>query len=370
MGRSGDIVLCAGELSGDMHAAHVVRALGETGPGRVVGMAGDRCRDAGMDVAFDHRDYAVIGFTGVVVALPRYLRLERAMKRLIERASLFIAVDYPGLNLRLCAHAHACGVPVLYYIAPQVWAWGRGRVRAMARTVDQVAVVLPFETAIYEEAGIPVEFVGHPFVVDHELPAAPPQEGRTGIALLPGSRESEVRAMLPAMLAAAGRVRASHADIAVTVAKSPVVDDGVYEGLIAKGPAGVRVESDVVGVLSQARAAIVASGTATLQSALLQTPLVIVYRTSPLNYLLARRLVTIPNVGLVNVLLGEQVAPELVQARATPASIAGAAVALLHDEARRESMLSRFAALRVDLGGGRGAWRVAELAHALMARHA
>jgi lipid-A-disaccharide synthase len=366
MGRSGDIVLCAGELSGDMHAAHVVVALSASSGARVTGMAGDRCRQAGMELRFDHRDYAVIGFTGVLAGLPRFLRLEREMKRLIDRAALFIAVDYPGLNLRLCAHAHARGVPVLYYIAPQVWAWGRGRVQKMKRTVDQVAVVLPFETEIYRDAGIPVEFVGHPFVVDHELPPPATRE-REGIALLPGSRQSEVRTMLPVMLAAAARMAATHPDVSVTIARSPVVAPEVYQSIVTGSPVPVRVAPDVVDVLAHARVAIVASGTATLQSALMETPLVVVYKTSPLNYALARRLVTIPNVGLVNVLLGEQVAPELVQGRATPGAVALAAGRLLEDEPLRGRTIARFRSLREGLGGGRGAVRVAELARALIA---
>jgi len=367
MTAPGDIVLCAGELSGDLHAAHVVTALGGL-PGRVVGMAGDRCSDAGMDVRFHHRDYAVIGFTGVLAGLPRFLRLERAMKSLIDRAALFVAVDYPGLNLRLCAHARARGVPVLYYIAPQVWAWGRGRVDRMQRTVDRVAVVLPFETEIYRSAGIPVEFVGHPFVVDHELPVPEPPDRRDGVAILPGSRASEVRHILPVLLDAARDLEAVRPNTRFVIARSPAVAADVYETAIRRAGVRAEVEADAVLVLNRSRAAMVASGTATLQSALLETPLVIVYRTSALNYALARRVVKIPNVGLVNVLLGEQVARELVQDRATPRAIAAAVQPLLDDGGARRAMVDRFRGLRGSLGGGRGAVRVAELARELMAR--
>lgn len=368
MAPTGDIVLCAGELSGDMHAAHVVAELARRGAPRVVGMGGAHCAQAGMDVRFHHRDYAVIGFTGVLAGLPKFYRLERAMKSLIDRAALFVAVDYPGLNLRLCEHAQRRGVPVLYYIAPQVWAWGAGRVERMKRCVDRVAVVLPFETEIYARAGIPVEFVGHPFVVDHELPAPRAESERSWVALLPGSRESEVRHMLPLLLASARELKRLRPEATFVIAKSPVVADALYRSALARASFDARLEPDAVEALSRARAALVASGTATLQSALLETPLAVVYRTTALNYLLARRLVTIEHVGLVNVLLGEEVAPEFVQHRAQPRDIADAVALLLDDAPRRASMLTRFRALRASLAGGAGAARVADFALALLAR--
>jgi len=367
MTHSAGIVLCAGELSGDMHAAHVVRALRASGAS-VSGLAGTHCAAAGMDVRFHHRDYAVIGFTGVVAALPKFYRLERAMKALIDHASLFIAVDYPGLNLRLCEYARRRGVPVLYYIAPQVWAWGAKRVERIKHCVDQVAVVLPFETEIYRHAGIPVEFVGHPFIVDHELPDPWPQAQRDGIALLPGSRQAEVRHMLPLLIEVANEIARARPGTNLVVSKSPVVDERIYRDALRGSALQVRLEPDAVTTLSRARAAVVASGTATLQAALLETPLVVVYRTTPINYALARRMVTIENIGLVNVLLGERVAPELVQNDARPRAVAQAALDLAEDEPRRDAMLRRFRELRTSLAGGGGAERVAELALALVKR--
>ena len=367
MNHSTGIVLCAGELSGDMHAAHVVRAL-RAGGASVAGMGGAHSAAAGMDVRYHHRDYAVIGFTGVVAALPKFYRLERAMKALIDRAALFIAVDYPGLNLRLCEYAKRRGVPVLYYIAPQVWAWGAKRVGRMQQCVDHVAVVLPFETEIYRRAGIPVEFVGHPFIVDHELPDPRPQAHRDGIALLPGSRQTEVGHMLPLLVAAAKEIVRARPGSNLVISKSPVVDERIYQDALRGSGLNARLEPDAVAALSGARAALVASGTATLQSALLETPLVVVYRTTPINYALARRMVTIENIGLVNVLLGERVAPELVQNDARPQAMAQAVLDLAEDEPRREIMLRRFRELRASLGGGGGAGRVAELALALARR--
>lgn len=351
-----------------MHAAHVVAALRRRVPGvQVSGMAGAQCAAAGMDVRFEYRDYAVIGFTGILASLPRFYRLEKRLRALIDEADLFIPVDYPGLNLRLCEYARARGKRVLYYIAPQVWAWGAGRVERMRRTVDRVAVVLPFETAIYEKAGMRAEFVGHPFITDHELPAPLPSSSRDGVALLPGSRTGEVRAMLPLFMDAAARLVSRRPGLRVTVGRSPVVEPGIYEQHARA--AGVQVEwgDGAAGVLGKARAALVASGTATLESALLETPLVVAFRTGSLNYALARRLVKIPNVGLVNVLLGEQVAPELLQEKATPEALCAALERILDDETHRNGMITRFRALRAQLARGKGSERVAEMAAELLA---
>jgi len=320
-----------------------------------------------MHLAFDHREYAVIGFTGVLASLPRFAALERRLRSLIRDADLFVAIDYPGLNLRLCAEAKRRGVPVLYYIAPQVWAWGEGRVARIRVHVDRLAAVLPFEEAFFRDRGVNVEYVGHPFLVDHELPEPNAENTRAGLALLPGSRIGEVRAILPVMLAAATRLRARHPALELVVAKSPVVVRAEYDRLLERAPGGVALADDAVSVLNGARAALVASGTATLQSALLGTPLAVVYRTSALNYAIARRVVRIENVGLVNVLLGEAVAPEFVQGRATPEALANAADTLLFDDGARATALARFASLRDSLGRGRGCERVAEMAAELLA---
>jgi lipid-A-disaccharide synthase len=362
------IVLCAGELSGDMHAAHVVAALRRLVPGVVVtGMAGEHCARAGMDVRFEYRDYALIGFTGILAGLPRFYRLEKDMRALIDDAELFVAVDYPGLNLRLCDYARARGKRVLYYIAPQVWAWGAGRVRRMQRSVDRVAVVLPFETDIYRDAGISVEFVGHPFLTDHELPEPPPESAREGVALLAGSRAGEVRAMLPRFLDAAARLHAERPGLRVLGSRSPVVERSLYDDIARRFAVPVEWSDGATGVLCRARAAMVASGTATLQAALLETPLVVAFRTGALNYAMARRVVTIPHIGLVNVLLGGQVAPELVQHAATPRALAEAIGRLLDDEAYRRGTIEKFRALRGQLARGEGSARVAAMAAELLA---
>jgi lipid-A-disaccharide synthase len=367
------ILLCSGETSGDIHAAQLVRHLRDRLPdARILAMGGDRCRDAGAELLFHYRDYAVLGFSGVLANLPRFLRLERSLKaRLRDGVDLFIPVDYPGLNLRLASYARGRGVPVLYYISPQVWAWGAGRLDKMARSVDRMAVILPFEKDLYRRRGIPVEFVGHPFVVDHELPDPLPGSEREGVGLLPGSRVQEVSRVLPVLLKTARAMREGGGDggaCGFTIGRSREVPDSLYRSIIASAGEGldVAVDDDAVGVMRRSRLLLVASGTATLQGALMQTPLVIVYKVSELNYFLARRLIKIPNIGLVNVILGDRVCPEFIQGDATAERIAPAALELLPGAGPREAMLARFEQLRRMLGGGGGCARVAEMAADLL----
>jgi len=362
------ILLSSGELSGDLHAAQLVRRLKERLPdSRILAFGGDRCREAGAELLFHYKDYDVLGITGVLAGLPRFLGLERALKRYLNNGvDLFIPVDYPGLNLRLAAYARPRGVPVLYYISPQVWAWGQGRLDKIARSVDRMAVILPFEVDLYRSRGIPAEFVGHPFVVDHELPAPIPQSERDGVGLLPGSRSQEVNRILPALAESAKRMREADPEQQFTVARSPALPESLYREILSGSGLEARLDNDAVAVMRRSRLLLVASGTATLQGALMNTPLVIVYKASALNYFLGRRLVKIPNIGLVNVVLGGAVCPELIQGEAVPERIVPEALELLQDGRRRKDMVGRFEELREMLSGGRGCERVAEIAVELL----
>ena len=363
MSTTRTIVMVCGETSGDMHGSTLVARLRERlGDVRILAMGGERCRTAGAEVRFDYHDYAILGFTGVLANLFRLWKLERSLKRLIDSADLFIAVDYPGLNLRLAAYAKRRGVPVLYYISPQVWAWGEKRVQKMKTTIDRLAVILPFEQEWFRQRGMQVEYVGHPFVVDHPLPPAPPEGERSGLGVLPGSRVQEVERILPSMLGAAQELGAAP----VRVARSATVPAGVYDRILADAGVEAELVDDPIAVMGGSTVALVASGTATLQTALMGTPLVVVYRVNALNYVLAKRVITIDSIGLVNVTLGERVAPELIQGDATPQRIADEAGRLLSDENLRRDMRERFEGLRDQLGGGEGCRRVAEIAAELM----
>lgn len=368
MRSSPTILISSGEMSGDLHAAQLVRRLIERIPdARIVAFGGDRCREAGAELLFHYHDYDVLGITGVLMGLHRFARLERSLKaRLNEGVDLFIPVDYPGLNLRLASHARSRDVPVLYYISPQVWAWGSKRLDKIARTVDRMAVILPFEEELYKKRGISAEFVGHPFVVDHEVPDPLADDARDGVGLLPGSRLQEVKRILPALAASALRMRETEPGLEFTVARNPALPDSLYRDILDTNGLQAGIDDDAVRVMRGARLLLVASGTSTLQGALMCTPLVIVYKASAFNYFLGRKLIKISRIGLVNIILGESVCPEFIQNDAVPGNIVPAALDLLHDGERRSKMLDGFERLRKVLSGGRGCERVADMALELL----
>lgn len=360
------ILVSCGETSGDIHAAVLVRKLLERMPGAtVIALGGDRVREAGAELLHHFEDYAVLGFSGILTQLPKFIRLERSLKSRLKRGiDLFIPVDYPGLNLRLAAYAHERGIPVLYYICPQVWAWGEKRIAAIERTVDSLALILPFEDRLFHS--IDREFVGHPFVEDHPLPGPLPQSERDGIGLLPGSRVQEVNRVLPILLRSAERL--DQGDRRFTVSMAPSVPERLYRSLIGESSVRVELEPDALAIMRRSRLLLVASGSATLQAALMETPLIIVYRVSYLNYLVARRLVTIDRIGLVNIVLGEDACPEFIQHDARPEAIARAAGLLLKSPDERERMVASFRKLKLLLHGNGGCGRVAEIACDLLAR--
>lgn len=362
------ILISCGEASGDMHAAKLVAELYNKYPeANVIALGGEHVARSGAELLYDIGDYAIIGFSGIVTKFPRLVRLERGLKKALNNGvDLFIPVDYPGMNLRLAAHAKRRGIPVLYYISPQVWAWGTGRIRRLSENVDYMAVILPFEESFFRERGIPAEFVGHPLVEDHHLPDPVDQSARSGVGLLPGSRTSEVRRILPVLLSAAEEIRKTDPTIRFSVGRSPSVERRIYKKIVSRHSVEVDIEEAAQDVLARSKLLLVASGTATLEGALCETPLVIVYRMSMLNYFIARRLVKIRNVGLVNIILGEEVCPEFIQSEAQPQPIAKTAVRLLNDTRAREGMIDNFRRLRTILAAKGGCRRVAAMTEKLL----
>lgn len=362
------ILITCGETSGDIHAANLVKEILRRIPdARVLALGGDRVRAAGAELLHHVDDYAVIGFSAVITNLPKFARLERSLKRTLGAGvDLFIPVDYPGMNLRLAAHAKKLGIPVLYYISPQVWAWGEGRMDKMVKAVDYMAVILPFEEVLYRDRGIPVEFVGHPLVEDQTLPPPTEPGERSGIGLLPGSRPQEVRRILPVLLETAKRIQAERPEERFRIAISSSVPRRIYERLIRQHGVEAELTNDTQHVMQTSSLLLVASGTATLEGALFETPLIIVYRMSMFNYLIARQLVKIDNIGLVNIILGEEICPEFVQIDAKPSSIADRALSLLEDPGERDLMVEKFSTLRSLLSGAGGCRRVAEISEDLI----
>jgi len=368
------IFISAGEESGDLHGASLARALRERFPAaRLIGLGGARMRAEGVETLAGLEELAVMGFVEVLKHLPFFIRLrERVFAALEpEGVDLVVPIDYPGFNLRLARHAKASGIPVLYYIAPQVWAWHKSRVRDLARDADEVAVVLPFEEDFLRRGGVNARFVGHP-LLDRPAPAQPREAwaraqgldpDRPILALFPGSRAQEVGRHLDLFSAAGELVVQRRPDA------QPVI--GVPRGIAraAYGNARWPLIDSTTGLLQYATAAIAKSGTTTLEAGLALTPLVVAYRMNPVSYALARRVVKVPHIALANLIAEERVAPEFVQDAATAEALAKAVLPLLDEGSEeRRRMVAGFARVRERLGGPGAAARVAALAAELLAK--
>jgi|YNPBryunderm2012_1023409.scaffolds.fasta_scaffold31516_2 lipid-A-disaccharide synthase len=338
------LLVVAGETSGDLHAANLLLALRDQHPEvAAFGVAGERMRAAGVEPLAAVEELSVMGLAEVVRELPRLLRLARRVRReaLARRPEAAVLVDSPDFNLPLAKHLRRSGVPVVMYISPQLWAWRAGRVRQLHRDVTLVLSILPFEVEFFARRGVAAQYVGHPLVDElASLAAAPPERESETLALLPGSRWQEVVALLPAMARAAEAVRAAHPRLRAKVLVAPGLEAARVRGLLGRGGEWVElVERDRHAHLAAASAALVASGTATLECALLDVPMVVAYRLHPLTYAVARRLVRLPYVSLVNLVAGRAVVPELLQEACTGPALAVEATRLLSgagEEQRRE----------------------------------
>lgn len=354
------ILVSCGEPSGDLYAGALTRALRELDPALTVGgLGGDRLRAAGAELVGHYRGLAATGLSEALAVLPRSYAIYRRMVRRArtERPDVFVAIDFPEINFRLARTMRRLGVPVVYYIGPQLWAWRRGRIRTMARLVDRALVIFPFEEAIYREAGIPVEFVGHPlldlaaptvargpFLRSLGLdPAAPT------VALLPGSRPNELRAILPDLTRAAAVIRQRMPAAQFVVARAPQLDDALFAPLAASGVAAV-VEGRTDDVLAAADVVVTASGTATVQAAIHEKPMVIVYRLSPLTFRIVKAFSHVPNAGMVNLIAGEPVVPELLQDAFTPQAVADEVIRFLSDPTRAAATRTALGQVRARLG--------------------
>lgn len=373
MQKKFSVLIIAGEASGDLHGAGVVRELKRQAPrAEVFGVGGDGMAAAGMELLFHVRDTAVVGFTEVL----RHLRFFRRMMQTLEKAvaqrqpAVVVLIDYPGFNLRFAERLRRLAAPpkILYYIAPQVWAWHAERIPKMAKLIDQMAVVFPFETALFQTAGLPTEFVGHPlleglrpqltpetFFSKYQLNPAPPLLG-----LLPGSRREEIVRLLPDMLATASLLRRSIPDLQIAVAMAPNLPETFYRAWV-KDETVRLIANATYEVMRDSRACLVCSGTATLETACFATPLVVVYRISRLSYEIGKRLVKLPYIGLVNVVAGTKIAPEFIQHDFTPERVAPVLEKFLLDAAHRVTVKHALAEVRTKLGEPGASRRVAEM---------
>jgi lipid-A-disaccharide synthase len=355
------VLLVAGEASGDLHGATLARALTAQAPGlALAGMGGARMAAAGVRILHGIDRTGVVGGTEVLGRLPALWRIFRSLVRCLaeRRPRAVVLIDFPEFNLRLARRARRLGIPVVYFIAPQVWAWRRGRLRTMARDVSRVLAVFPFEVGLYREAGVPVEFVGHPLL--DVLPAFEREAARAGLArpketlvgLLPGSRIEEVRRHLPVLLGAGRRILRRVPDARFVLPLAPTVPRAVAENAMEAGGLDVRVlAGDAHRVMAAADLVLVASGTATLETACYGTPMVVLYRLSPLSHALARLLVRgVSAISLPNIIAGRHAVPELIQGEATPIRLARAALTLLQDDAARAAQQLVLREVRARLG--------------------
>jgi lipid-A-disaccharide synthase len=363
-----EILFVAGEASGDLHAAGVARALTAGGaPFALTGIGGDEMRAAGVTLIEHAEKLAVMGFVEVLKHVPKHWKLLRELKARIRsgRVALVVLIDYPGFNMKVAAAAAEAGVPVLYYITPQVWAWGAKRLSELSRTITKAAVILPFEEELLRAHGIDATFVGHPLLDRARLlPDRAAARAAVGVgpsdrllALFPGSRAQEIARHLDPFVATALELQRRDPALKVIVSAAPHVTIPLERCPFPIVPAAS------FSVLRAADAAMCKSGTTTLEAAVALCPLVVAYRTSAITYAAARRLVKIPFIGLVNVVAGREVAPEFVQDALVPARVADALAPLLDQGgARRADMVAQLEAVRDMLGQPGAADRVARMA--------
>ncbi|MBN1596616.1 lipid-A-disaccharide synthase [candidate division FCPU426 bacterium] len=375
------IMVVAGEASGDQHAADVIRALKARAPElEAFGFGGEMLKKAGMALECDLVSHAVIGITEAIAKIGDFFRILKLAERLLRqrRPHLLMLTDFPDLNFRIAAKAKALGIPVVYYISPQIWAWRQGRIRTIKRLVDHMLVIFPFEEPLYREFGIPVTFVGHPLldvVKPEESVAAARQrllQGSAGplVALLPGSRVQEINLLLPVMAAAAKRMEEFFPEVKFIIPLARTVRAEQVTRILRQNrlDAALVVEN-VFSARAAADVAIVASGTATLETAILGTPMLIGYRMQMISYLLARVFVKLPYFGLANLAAGEKIAPEFLQGEFTAENIFQEAKALLTDAKAAAWQRECWAVVRNRLGGSGAAVRAAEVILQMMGLH-
>ncbi len=364
------VMIIAGEASGDLHGAGVVRELKRRDPNcEIFGIGGDKMQAAGMMNIYHIRELAVMGFWEVIQHLPLLRSVERTLEVVIrgKRPEVLLLIDYPGFNLRFAEKARKEGVKIIYYISPQVWAWNPGRVKKMRSLIDKMLVVFPFEEEIYKKEGIDVEFVGHPLLeVLGETQGRDEFCTRYGfdrskqiLGLFPGSRKQELERIFPAMLGAARRIHQKKS-VNVAVGISSVLDME-YARSFLRGDFPVQlIQNATYDVMKNSDLALVTSGTATLETGFYQTPMIVVYKTSFLSYVIGKMLIRIKNIGLVNIIAGETVVPEFIQGRVHPEKLAAEALAMLDDPARLKAIASKLGCVKERLGAPGASRRVAE----------
>ncbi len=355
-------MIVAGEASGDLHGSNLVNEIHRIDPSvRFYGIGGKKLEKAGVELIASSSDTAVVGLTEVASKLKFILKVMGLLKKSLreEKPDLLILIDYPDFNLPLARTARKNGVRVFYYISPQVWAWRKRRVKQIEKIVDRMAVILPFEAQIYDKSKLDVSFVGHPlldvvkkkYYREEALKKFGLEEGRTTIGILPGSRESEVKKLLPEMLKAAGILKDRIASVQFVLPLADTLNIGFVLRIIGQYPVEVKIiKDDIYDVIGISDVVMVASGTATLETALLETPMVIIYKVSPLSYYIGRMFINVNNIGLVNIIAGKTIVPEFVQNKATASNIAKEISDILANRSRMDRIKEELSRVKENLG--------------------
>jgi len=376
--KSKKILLVAGEVSGDLHGSHLVEALQRIEPEiQFFGVGGEGLERRGMKLLYPAHSLSVVGITEVFVKLRTVLKALRGLKGSLEREKpdLIILIDFPEFNLRLAKIAHRRGIPVLYYISPQIWAWRPQRIKLIARVVKKMIVLFPFEVPLYETAGVDVEWVGHP-LLDIVKPTLPKEKAfrefgldpkRRTIGLLPGSRIHEIERLLPPLLASVHLLQKEIPDLQFVIPLAPGISKTILSSQMKNVSFPVKVvEGFTYDVMNVSELLITASGTATLEGAILGKPMIIIYKVSLPSYWVGRALIRVDHIGLVNLVAEKEIAPELIQKDVNPQRIADEAFRILRDPTLSRKMAEAMDEVRQKLGEPGAAQRAAQIVVSLL----
>lgn len=371
------VLIIAGEVSGDMHGANLIREMKKSEPDLCFwGIGGERMKQEGVELLYHINQMSLIGFTEVIKHIPFVYGVIGRIAELVEerKPQVVILIDYPGFNVRLGKRLKKTGCKIFYYISPQVWAWGKGRIKKIARITDKMAVILPFEEEIYRKAGIDAVFVGHPLLDTAKTEVTREEFYKTTglakdkitIGLLPGSRIQEIEPLLPEMLKSLHSISETAGNVQGVVSMSPTIDKEIYDEIISKHFPIPLIPEYNYPIMRYCDILVIASGTATLEAAVIGTPMIIVYRVSPITYFFAKLLVRIPYIGLANIIAQRQIIPELIQRKSLAGDITAELEKMLANPAIGDGMRKELNDVKKKLGSPGASKRAAKMAVELM----